>query len=184
MKYGECLQYLKVHQWDRNYIFLNFLDMFYIFPFQKVDKTLYWNASLYQHSSNYVAILSILLFFFSPIFGICNLVIGIGVFQILSWRLDKQFKSQYAFKEKQRTNDPVSNAEKVRTRVISGEIGSLLSSTGVIILLGVLIFLFANGDITPAKAFVLFIALRMVGQLYSGLSSGLMRFARARVFSG
>ena len=127
---------------------------------------------------------SILLFFFSPIFGICNLVIGIGVFQILSWRLDKQFKSQYAFKEKQRTNDPVSNAEKVRTRVISGEIGSLLSSTGVIILLGVLIFLFANGDITPAKAFVLFIALRMVGQIYSGLSSGLMRFARARVFSG
>ncbi len=127
---------------------------------------------------------SVLLFFFSPIFGICNLVVGIGVFQILSWRLRKQFKSQHEFREKQRTKEPASNAEKVRTRVMSGEIGSLLSSAGVIILLGILIFLFAKDDVTPAKAFVLFIALRMVGQIYSGLSSGLMRFARARVFSG
>ena len=48
----------------------------------------------------------------------------------------------------------------------------------------ILLLLFANDAVTPAKAFVLFIALRMVGQIYSGLSSGLMRFARARVFSG
>ena len=127
--------------------------------------------------------ISVLLFYFSPIFGICNLIVGIGVFQMLSWRLDKQFKSQYEFKEKQRTSNPASNAEKVRTRIISGELGSLLSSAGIIILLGILIFLFAGDDVTPAKAFVLFIALRMVGQIYSGLSSGLMRFARARVFS-
>ena len=103
---------------------------------------------------------------------------------MLARRLDKQLKSQYEFKEKQRTSNPASNAEKVRTRVISGELGSLLSSAGVIILLGILIFLFADDDVTPANAFVLFIALRMVGQIYSGLSSGLMRFARARVFSG
>ncbi len=128
--------------------------------------------------------ISVLLFYFSPIFGICNLVVGMGVFQMLSWRLNKQFKLQYEFKEKQRTSNPASNAEKVRTRVISGELGSLISSAGVIILLGVLIFLFADDDVTPAKAFVLFIALRMVGQIYTGLSSGLMRFARARVFSG
>ena len=126
---------------------------------------------------------SALLFFFSPIFGICNLIIGVGIFQILSWQLRKQFKSQYKFREKQQAKRPVTNAEKVRTRVISAEIGSLMSSFGLIILLSVLILLFATESLDPAKAFVLFIAIRMIGQIYSGLSSGLMRFARARVFS-
>ena len=77
----------------------------------------------------------------------------------------------------------MTNAEKVRTRVIAAEIGSLLSSVGLIILLGILILLYAKGSLSPAKAFVLFIAVRMIGQIYSGLSSGLMRFARARVYS-
>ena len=126
---------------------------------------------------------SALLFFFSPVFGVCNLIIGIGIFKILSWQLRKQFQSQYKFREKQQSKSPVTNAEKVRTRVISAEIGSLLSSIGLIILLSVLIVLFATDSLNPAKAFVLFIAVRMIGQIYSGLSSGLMRFARARVFS-
>ncbi len=127
--------------------------------------------------------ISALLFFFSPIFGICNMIVGIGIFQILSWRLGKQFKSQYKFREKQRSKQQVTNAEKVRTRVIAAEIGSLLSSVGLIILIGILILLYAKGSLSPAKAFVLFIAVRMIGQIYSGLSSGLMRFARARVYS-
>ena len=127
--------------------------------------------------------ISALLFFFSPIFGICNLVIGMGIFRILSSQLRKQFRNQYKFREEQQAKRPVTNAEKVRTRVISAELGSLMSSIGLIILLSVLILLFAIESINPAKAFVLFIAVRMIGQIYSGLSSGLMRFARARVFS-
>tara|TARA_B100000131_G_scaffold300746_1_gene322369 strand:+ start:1671 stop:2438 length:768 start_codon:yes stop_codon:yes gene_type:complete len=127
---------------------------------------------------------SALLFFFSPILGLCNFLVGAGVFQVLSWCMRKQFKSQHEFRKKQHSKDPPTNAEKVRTRVISGEIGSLLSSVGLIILLGTLILLYANDVLSPAKAFVLFIAIRMIGQIYSGLSSGLMRFARARVLSG
>ncbi len=126
---------------------------------------------------------SALLFFFSPLFGVCNLIVGIGIFQVFSWRLRKQFKSQYEFRKKLKAKEKVTNAEKVRTRVMSAEIGSLLSSVGLIILLSVLILLYARDSLDPAKAFVLFIAVRMIGQIYSGLSSGLMRFARARVYS-
>ena len=128
-------------------------------------------------------VLSAILFYFSPIFGICNLLIGVGVFQVLSYRLSQQFESQYNFRHKQLIKEPVTNAEKVRTRIIAGEIGSLASSAGLIFLFGILIFLYAKDYVDPAKAFVLFIAIRMVGQIYSGFSSGLMRFARARVYS-
>ncbi len=127
--------------------------------------------------------ISALLFYFSPIFGLCNFAIGIGVLQVLSFRLRKQFKDQHEFRRKQRSKELVTNAEKVRTRIISGEIGSLFSSMGLIVLLGIILLLFSQDLISPAKAFVLFIATRMVGQIYSGLSSGLMRFARARVYS-
>jgi len=128
-------------------------------------------------------VISALLFYFSPVFGLCNLLIGIGIFQTLSYRLRKQFNSQHEFRQKQRTKEPAANAEKVRTRVIAGEIGSLISSAGLMILLGILIFLYAKDMVNPAKAFVLFIAIRMIGQIYTGFSSGLMRFARARVYS-
>ena len=124
-----------------------------------------------------------LLFFFSPIFAISNLAIGLCIFQILSYRLRDQFKSQEEFRLKQLSKKPVANSEKVRTRIIAGEIGSLISSAGLIVLLGVLLLLYVEEEINAAKAFVLFIAIRMIGQIYSGFSSGLMRFARARVLS-
>ena len=127
--------------------------------------------------------ISILLFFFSPVFGLCNLIVGLAIFQILSLRYRNQYRSQREFRVKQKQKKPVSNSEKVRTRIIAGEIGSLISSAGLILLLGVLLLLYAKGNIDAAKAFVLFIAVRMVGQIYSGFSSGLMRFARARVLS-
>ena len=127
--------------------------------------------------------ISALLFFFSPVFGLCNLIMGVCVLQTLSYRFRKQFDSQREFRNKQFSKIPVSNSEKIRTRIIAGEIGALISSVGLIFLLGVLLFLYANGNINAARAFVLFIAVRMIGQIYSGFSSGLMRFARARVLS-
>jgi hypothetical protein len=48
-------------------------------------------------------------------------------------------------------------------------------------LMGVLIVLAVIGNIAAGAAIVIFLAVRMLGQMYSGISSGLMRFARALV---
>ena len=47
--------------------------------------------------------------------------------------------------------------------------------------MGVLIVFAITGVVDAGNALVLFLAVRMIGQMYSGISSGLMRFARARV---
>jgi hypothetical protein len=51
------------------------------------------------------------------------------------------------------------------------------------ILMAVLIALTILGEIPAGAALVSFLAVRMIGQMYSGISTGLMRFARARVNS-
>jgi hypothetical protein len=49
------------------------------------------------------------------------------------------------------------------------------------VLMGLLIVLAVTGAVAAGDALVLFLAVRMIGQMYSGISSGLMRFTRARV---
>jgi hypothetical protein len=50
-------------------------------------------------------------------------------------------------------------------------------------LFAALIFLSYSGEITPSNTIVLFFGLRMQNSNLSNISSGLMRFARARTHS-
>jgi len=58
----------------------------------------------------------------------------------------------------------------------------VLLSFGMLLMFGALILFSSKDVIEPTIAFTLFIALRMIGQVYSGFSSGLMRYVRARVY--
>jgi hypothetical protein len=91
--------------------------------------------------------------------------------------------TQQGFRDQQRSKDPASSADKVRARIKAGELGALLASVGVMILMAILIALTILGEIPAGAALVSFLAVRMIGQMYSGISTGLMRFARARVNS-
>ena len=51
------------------------------------------------------------------------------------------------------------------------------------LLIGLLIVLTLTGIVGPGTAFVLFVALRMLGQILSEIAKSLMRHVRARAFS-
>ncbi len=123
-----------------------------------------------------------LLFWFSWIFGFISFLVGVLIFNIFSIQMRRQYILQKNFIDLRNDKIKVSNALKVKTRVLAGELGSLASAFGLLLLFATLIFLNADAAITPSVAFTLFIAVRMLGQMYSGFSSGLMRYVRARVY--
>lgn len=130
-----------------------------------------------------IIVVAAALFLLSPLFAIANVVIALFVVQVFGISLRRQLVTQQGFKEKQNTTTAASSADKVRARIKAGELGALIASVGVMILMAVLIALTVFGDIAAGAALVSFLAVRMIGQMYSGISTGLMRFARARVNS-
>jgi len=116
-------------------------------------------------------------------FGLLNIVIVTVVLQVLGRIYGKQLKSQRSFVKAKERKEYVPNAVKIGTRIRSGETGTLLSGLAMLILFGALIALSFNGEISPSNTIVLFFGLRMQSSSLSNISSGLMRFARARTHS-
>jgi hypothetical protein len=92
-------------------------------------------------------------------------------------------EAQRGFVVARKNKTPIANVVRIGTRIKSGETGILLSGIAMILLLAALIYLSYNGDITKANTVVLFFGLRMQNSNLSNISTGLMRFARARTHS-
>jgi hypothetical protein len=119
----------------------------------------------------------------APVFG-AAVVVAVGTVGFaLSFLYRRQLSTQREFRAAQLAYRSVDNATKVRTRVIAGETGALFGYAGVVVLIGVLLWMILGGMIEPGTGFVLFIALRMLGQTLTEVAKGLMRYVRARAFS-
>lgn len=116
-------------------------------------------------------------------FGLLNIFVVMVIFQILGRIFRKQITSQRGFVEAKVRKEHVPSSVRIGTRIKSGEIGILLSGMAMLTLFAALIFLSYNGEITPSNTIVLFFGLRMQNSSLSNISSGLMRFARARTHS-
>jgi len=92
-------------------------------------------------------------------------------------------EAQRGFVTARKNKIPIANVVRIGTRIKSGETGILLSGIAMIVLLGALIYFSYNGDISKANTVVLFFGLRMQNSNLSNISTGLMRFARARTHS-
>ena len=117
------------------------------------------------------------------VFGVINLLVLAVTFQILGHLFKKQISTHRGFIEDKRNKIPTSNFVRVGTRIKSGEIGILFSGIAMLGLLGVLLYLSFQDEINASNTIVLFFGLRMQNSSLSTLSSGLMRFARARTNS-
>ena len=148
-----------------------------------------WRWSLAIELTNILAILTqmgvIILFFiyFNPLFGLVNLLLVLIVLQFIGNLFSKQIKSQRSFVTARKNKQRVNSAVRVKARIKSGEIGILVSGLAMIVLLGLLLYLSYQGEISPSNTVVLFFGLRMQNSSLSNISSGLMRFARARTHS-
>jgi len=126
--------------------------------------------------------LSVFVIFFTILnwqYGVVNLLILMASLQVIGMIFKRQVVTQADFVTKRKAKEHVEAAERVGARVKSGEIGTLFSSGGLIILLGAIILLTMNGMIEASSAIVLFLGSRMQNSTLSQISAGLMRFARA-----
>ncbi len=119
----------------------------------------------------------------APLFGVAVIAAVAVVGFSLSFIYRRQLSTQREFRAAQLAYRSVDNATKVRTRVIAGETGALFGYAGVVVLIGVLLWMILGEYIEPGTGFVLFIALRMLGQTLTEVAKGLMRYVRARAFS-
>jgi hypothetical protein len=119
----------------------------------------------------------------APLFGVIVVVAVASVGYALSFLYRRQLTTQREFRAAQLAYRSVANATKVRSRVIAGETGALFGYAGVVVLIGVLLWMILGGVVAPGTGFVLFIALRMLGQTLTEVAKGLMRYVRARAFS-
>jgi hypothetical protein len=127
----------------------------------------------------------IVLFFtyFNWIFGLIDIAILLIVFEVYGRLFRHQMKAQRGFVTARKNKVPIENVVRIGTRIKSGETGILLSGIAMIVLLVALIYFSYNGDISRANTVVLFFGLRMQNSNLSNISTGLMRFARARTHS-
>lgn len=148
-----------------------------------------WRWSLAIELTNILATLTqlgaVILFFIyvNPMFGLLDLVIVLIVLQLIGRIFAKQIKEQRNFANARKKKKRISSADKFRTRIKSGEVGILQSGAAMIILLGLLLYLSYQGEISPANTVVLFFGLRLQNSGLSSMSTSLMRFARARTHS-
>jgi hypothetical protein len=148
-----------------------------------------WRWSLAIELTNILATLTqlgvVVLFFiyFNPVFGLVDLIIVLIVLQLVGRIFAKQIKEQRNFANARKLKKKVSPADKFRTRIKSGEVGILYSGVAMIILLGLLLYLSYQGEISPANTVVLFFGLRLQNSGLSSMSTSLRRFARARTHS-
>jgi hypothetical protein len=119
----------------------------------------------------------------APMFGVVVVVAVALVGYALSFLYRRQLDTQREFRAAQLAYRSVDNGTKVRSRVIAGETGALFGYAGVVVLIGVLLWMILAGVVDPGTGFVLFIALRMLGQTLTEVAKGLMRYVRARAFS-
>lgn len=130
-----------------------------------------------------MSVIIIFLTFLNWQFGLLNIVVVAIALQILGRIYGKQVKSQRGFVKARERKEYIPSAIKFGTRIRSGETGILLSGLAMLILFGALIALSFNGEISPSNTIVFFFGLRMQNSGLSNISSGLMRFARARTHS-
>lgn len=148
-----------------------------------------WRWSLAIELTNILATLTqmgvLILFFiyFNPVFGLVNLLLVLITLKFLGRIFAKQIKSQRGFANARKNKKKVNSALRINTRIKSGETGILISGLTMVVLLGLLLFLSYRGEINPSNTVVLFFGLRMQNSSLSSISTGLMRFARARTHS-
>ena len=105
------------------------------------------------------------------------------IFQVYGRLFRHQIEAQRGFVTARKNKVPIANVVRIGTRIKSGEKGILISGSIMLILLGALIYLSYNGDISKSDTIVIFFGLRMQNSNLSNISNGLMRFARALTHS-
>jgi heme exporter protein D len=115
----------------------------------------------------------------APIYGAFNILLIILLTEVVSRLFKAQMVQQKRYHEQRFSKNQVSAYQKLRSRIMSAEVGTLISSVGVVILLGGLIIMSLNGLVSISTTVVLFLGARLQNGTFASLSGAVMRYARA-----
>ncbi|MEY3714588.1 MAG: hypothetical protein RJB59_391 [Actinomycetota bacterium] len=123
---------------------------------------------------------AILLFFLllNPLFALANTVILLLVLQTVGNLFRKQIAIQ-AELTAMGGKKKVKPDKRYAVRIKAAETGALSSGAGTLFLLGLLLFLSIDGQITPANTLVIFLGARLQNSVISNASRSLMRYAKS-----
>jgi len=127
-----------------------------------------------------ITVVFLFFIYFSWIFAVLDLLMILIVLEVLGHLFRKQIDVQRSFVKAHKEKIQIENVVRVSSRIKSGEIGTLLAGLAMIVLVGALFYLNYVGDINASNTVVLFFGLRMQTSNLSSISTGLMRFARAK----
>lgn len=115
----------------------------------------------------------------APLYGAVNVLLVVVLLEVVSRLFRGQLAAQAQFVESRRRRVLVPAYDKLRTRVLSAETGTLVSSVGVVVLLAALIVMNVEGLVGISATVVLFLGARLQNGIVASLSGAVMRYARA-----
>ena len=153
----------------------------------KTQENWIWNLAIELSTVTTAAVQLCLLalFFavFSPIFTLIDFVLIAIILEVFSRLLKHQIEQQRKFVAARKEKNPAASAVQVQTRIRSAEFGQLISSSVIMLLLAVLLYMSYKDGLSPSNTVVLFLGIRMQSSNLNNISTGLMRFARALTHS-
>ena len=127
-------------------------------------------------------LLAVILFIFilEPLFALLNLVIVVAVIAYLGRLLKGQLRLQTEFRRQKKSGKAVEAHQRYRSRIRAAETGALVAGGGMVILLGALLILSYNNEISVANTLIIFFGTRLQNGSLTNGSRSLMRYARAK----
>jgi hypothetical protein len=116
--------------------------------------------------------------------GMLNIGVSIVVLALVSAIYRRQLALQQDYITMGSRAGTVAIAQRVGVRVRDAEIGAMLASAAMVLVLMCMLLRTLLGDITSANAIVLFLGLRLLAGQLGTLSASITRFARASARRG
>ena len=133
-------------------------------------------TNVLSQATQLIAILGFFLLL-SPLIAALNVLILFVIFQAVG----AIFRKQLAVHAQLNAPEPgkkVKPDQRHGARIRAAETGALVSGGGMLVLLGLLLYLSINGEITPANTLVIFLGARLQNSVINNSSQSLMRYAR------
>jgi len=133
-------------------------------------------TNVLSQATQLIAILGFFLLL-NPLIAALNVLILVVILQAVG----AIFRKQLAVHAQLNAPEPgkkVKPDQRHGARIRAAETGALVSGAGMLALLGLLLYLSINGEITPANTLVIFLGARLQNSVITNSSQALMRYAR------
>jgi ABC-type multidrug transport system fused ATPase/permease subunit len=135
-------------------------------------------TNIFTQATQLIAVLAFILIL-KPIFALINLIVVLVILAVIGRIFTRQLKIQEDL-QVERDGKRARPQKRYGTRIKAAELGSLISGLGIALLLGVLLFMSYNGDITLTNTLIIFFGTRLQNGSLTSSSRSLMRYARAK----